>query len=171
MAEKYAHILISGRRVQKVMFREYIRDLAVKHDLLGEVHNVHNYHRDVMVICEGEERRIRDFIRELDTLREEKRPEEEERHVLSESEKMLIRVDKVDVSFYDHRGIFDDFTVIRSADEAGERFAGGGQQIAALRVETRSNFDMLERKYGEFSEALKNMPKEIAKELREIMRQ
>lgn len=161
MSKKYAQILIRGKRVQKVMFRDYIRELAVKYGLFGEVHNVNNYPRDVMVLCEGEERNIKNFIHELKALKGEAKLEKKKKAVISESEKMLIQIDEVDASFHEHKGIFNDFTIIRSAEEAGERFAEGGQQIAELRAENKINFNSLDKKYGAVSKTLNSMNQKL----------
>lgn len=163
---KQAHILIKGDKIQKVGFRDYLRDIAVKYRLVGEVHNVRNYDRDVMVICEGDLKSIKAFIKEIEALKET--PKGKKKPTMTKAEELLISVDKVAPTFHDSKGVYNDFTVIRPSDELNERIYDGFQQLRALRIESKENFDKLDEKYGEFSEILAKMPKEIAKELKRI---
>ena len=167
---KQAHILIKGDKIQKVGFRDYVRDLAVKYRLVGEIHNINNYDRDVKVICEGDLENIRVFIKEIEALKE--KPTNKKKPTITKAKELLISVDKVDPTFYNPERIYKDFTVIRSSDEFEERIYDGFRQLQALRIENQNNFnlignrfDILDEEYGKFSKLLEDMPKRIAEEI------
>ena len=124
---KQAHILVKGDKIQKVGFRDYVRDLAVKNKLFGEIHNVNNYDRDVKVICEGDLENIRVFIKEIEALTE--KSTDKKKRTITKAEELLVSVENVEPTFYDPEGIYKDFTVIRSSDEFEERIYDGFQQL------------------------------------------
>ncbi len=60
--------LIKGK-VQRAGFRARIKDIAKAHGLIGFTENLQNYDEDVLVVCEGDERKIDGFLGDVERLK------------------------------------------------------------------------------------------------------
>jgi acylphosphatase len=85
-----AHLLISGR-VQGVLFRQNAKAKALELGVFGWAHNLLD--GTVEIMCEGDEERVKEFIR------------------WCERGPSLARVEHVDVSFEEYKGEWKDFEV------------------------------------------------------------
>ena len=93
-----AEITVKGK-VQRVNFRNFAKETAKKHHLLGTARNVPNYDEDVAVICEGPKRVIERYILDL---KKNARPP--------------IRIDDLQVQYTTPKGEFEDFDFERTTD-------------------------------------------------------
>jgi acylphosphatase len=93
-----AEIVVKGK-VQRVNFRNFAKEIAKKHHLLGTARNVSNYDEDVAVICEGPKRIIERYILDL-----------------KKSARSPIRIDELQVHYTTPKGEFEDFNFERSTD-------------------------------------------------------
>jgi len=93
-----AEIVVKGK-VQRVNFRNFTKETAKKHHLLGTAQNVPNYDEDVAIICEGPRRIIERYILDL---KKNVRPP--------------IRIDDLQVHYTAPTGEFEDFNFERSTD-------------------------------------------------------
>ncbi|MBI2530216.1 MAG: acylphosphatase [Candidatus Diapherotrites archaeon] len=110
--KRACEIIVKGN-VQKTAFRPFVRQLAKKCRLFGSVENLSNYDEDVRIICEGAEARMQKFLGRL------RNPSKEDREETS-AEITGIRIKRIPLS-----GEFDNFTIIRNADEVAERLDEG----------------------------------------------
>jgi len=93
-----AEIRVKGK-VQRVNFRNFAKETAKKHHLLGTARNVPNYDEDVAVTCEGPKPIIERYILDL---KKKARPP--------------IRIDDLQVHYTTPKGEFEDFNFERSTD-------------------------------------------------------
>ena len=93
-----AEITVKGK-VQRVNFRNFAKETAKKHHLLGTARNVPNYDEDVAVTCEGPKPIIERYILDL---KKNARPP--------------IRIDDLQVHYTTPKGEFEDFNFERSTD-------------------------------------------------------
>lgn len=158
-------IIIKGN-VQKLAFRRLIKEIAKKHKLFGFVTNLRNYDEDVLIFCEGKKENIKAFIEDIKKLQEKR----------EEANLLLIKIDKIIIEDQPYSGAFTDFEIIRTYEEAGERFDEGAQQLMAmrrdlskLRKEISLNFSELDTKYHIISQILREIS-EINKSLVELLK-
>lgn len=162
----HSEIIVKGK-VQKAAFRSYTKDIAKKNHLFGFVQNLRNYDEDVLIVCEGNKKDIKSFIDELKELKKDNKAPKKEKddkiRNLNESEKLLIRIDKIiQRTETKCKPAYTDFFIFRDSEEAGERFDEAAQQLMSLRAETTYQFGDLDRKYGAISESLNDLPKNLA---------
>jgi len=93
-----AKITVKGK-VQRVNFRNFAKETAKKHHLVGTARNVPNYDEDVAVICEGPKRVIERYILDL-----------------KKNARLLIRIDDLQVQYTTPKEEFEDFNFERSTD-------------------------------------------------------
>lgn len=160
-----ARIILSGD-VQKHAFRKHVRRLAVKHNLFGLVQNLKDYKRSVEVVCQGSKDDVVLFIKDLESLKNSEK----------DSNLMLVDIESITPPSWDtqHPVEYKDFEIIRSYDEAGERFDEGVEQLIKLRVETTTNFEVMDTKYGAISATMKELktePLEDRKQMKELAKE
>lgn len=97
--ETFRAEIVAKGKVQMVNFRNFAKETAKKHHLLGTARNVPNYDEDVAIICEGPKRIIERYILDL---KKNARPP--------------IRIDELQVHYTTPKGEFADFNFERSTD-------------------------------------------------------
>ncbi len=93
--ERRAEIIIHGT-VQRAGYRDFIDECAFNLDLKGSVRNLKD--GTVKVVCEGEEKNIQEFLKQINIVQ------------------YPIRVEKIDVQYSKPTGEFKAFEIIREED-------------------------------------------------------
>jgi len=99
-----ATVLVKGR-VQRVGYRDRVKEIARQMGLAGSVRNIDDYD-DVMVTVEGDREKVGQFISEINI------------------HERVINVESIETEFSEYHGEFSTFRIIRGLpdEELGERF-------------------------------------------------
>jgi len=100
---KQVHLLIKGK-VQRVGFRDKVEEIADNLELTGYVQN--HGSKDVVIVIEGEEGKITEFIQSIRTI------------------PPPVKIKSLEVTEYPFSGKYSEFTIIRGEvmEEFAERF-------------------------------------------------
>jgi acylphosphatase len=100
---KQVHLFIKGK-VQRVGFRDKVEDIADDLELTGYVQN--HGSKDVVIVIEGEEGKITEFIQSIRTI------------------PPPVKIKSLEVTEYPFSGKYSEFTIIRGEvmEEFAERF-------------------------------------------------
>ncbi len=148
MSKALYKIVVKGKRIQRAMFRDFVDEKAREYSLTGFVCNLTNPTRDVLIECEGEEKNIQNFLREIKKLKTKNKEE------MPQSELLLIELGNVIAEKRKYNAQYSDFEIIRKEGEVGDRIAEGAHQMMQLRKEFNNKFCYLDEKYGDISKEL-----------------
>jgi len=171
-----ARFYIKGK-VQDVGYRPYIMKEVIKREGLNGIADNYNLEEDsVEVLLEGEENKILvNFYDFLKFKKEGNKPREAEVKEISELEFLnstSVHVPKA--SEYSQALTFEQLgkgipilkNTYRSIEGMSTRIEGMDANISGMRAETKDGFD---RMSNEMREGFEKLPKEIAKELRDLL--
>lgn len=166
--------LIVYGRVQGVGYRYFVSEVANELGIVGEVRNITqgNLKGTVSIVAEGEEEKVKKFIKEIDI----KPLTKEERKELIENKEIippqpLAKVDKIDGKdklIKIPQKSADRFEIKEGAmnREMLSAMKAGSYSLNALRRDMYHDFFVMDKKYGDISEGMARVATMLHKDFR-----
>lgn len=150
MGKKVMRFIVKGN-VQLSAFRSKIQPIAFSCGLSGQIQNINNPSKDVIIECEGESEKLIEFEKKLKELKEN--PKQTAPAVIKE-----IQTEYLNAPLNYHG-----FEIVRKEGEMSERMDEGVNAIYALTTTVHNGLGELKKDYGEISSNMQTVNENLKK--------